>query len=98
LSANLTPSDVSRRVGLTHYRRSWWCHCPACNNATTFAVRGDRQPHPGVSKGLAAAITRLSEMLAEQLGRPPSDNELAAWLAIDVAYVRRARSQSGDAR
>jgi hypothetical protein len=98
LSANLTASDVAHRLALTGYPRSWRGHCPACNYATTFAVRAHRPPHPGVREGLAAAITRLSEMRAERLGRPPSDNELGAWLAIDVAHVRRARSQSGDAR
>lgn len=48
-----------------------------------------------IRKGLAATVARLDATLTEKLGRSPTDEEMAALLALSVGSIRKARGRSG---
>jgi DNA-directed RNA polymerase specialized sigma subunit len=46
----------------------------------------------GATKARLATINAVSERLRRDLGREPSDEEIAAFLATNVKFVTRARA------
>jgi DNA-directed RNA polymerase specialized sigma subunit len=54
-----------------------------------------QQSRKRVRKGLAATVDALAKQIEERSGRRPTDEEIAAKLAMNVAHIRRARAKSG---
>ena len=50
-----------------------------------------------IRRGLAATVDAIATIGSERLGGRPSDEEIAAALAMHVTHIRRARNKSGGA-
>ncbi len=53
--------------------------------------------HPGLSPGRTATIRNLTQRLTTDLGRAPTDSEIALTLAMSAEWVRRHRAAIGRA-
>ena len=58
----------------------------------TLRPRRARTTSSDALRGRAATIARLTDNLTRRNGRPPTDSEIAWWLACSVETVQRARA------